>query len=661
MLLLTSVTKINIGFGDYLMRLLLKLESNFYFTEKAVPLNCIMSSLCKRGFVSESSFNITYLFDGVLNLDIVTVPYLLKNKAMPEATLNVFEISKSKYILKDVFYQKGQNFMIGHNREKGGMLGSTKTAISIDMNISDVINTALDSKHYLYWKADISYLCLLMISLSKETTIQNNFDCVENYGDFMDKLSVYKLFLSSISSNGTNHNSSSEVKELLATDHDEIENVHIAHPGIVLQTKCSKNHNFIYSLFGYMSVVAFPPTAFHEMYIYPNIHVNYLYSQIFLEHKSEKGNINRRKHSNHGEENTVKYNNTFSKTRSKTHRNNGKAEQYNSGGRTVSDNPADNDDDSSSDYCSQLYRKYPNFYNADPKDVNYLNGGKTCAIKIKLKPKDLLFIPSSWCYRMETVTLSAFLQSTVPSQITQNLNNIFDEPVPFGTFANHTNALKVAIHIYLKTLVSHVRMHNKRNNPASSFGGRETKLSEGDKNTDLFQGFVGYIYRTRFHYLAEEDSLPNLTQKVKDSLCPVVSNLTKEEQDLLEKHMVDIVGGAMSNADLINNIGLGRDGRSTWRGGGLEGQGKAEATNNADISNDRAIFADKVEIGGNDEGEEVQPDRGTVNSGDPRATLVVEYQIKRQFLGDYMEHLVRWLVGPAYTPFYIQNCFREGE
>jgi len=186
--------------------------------------------------------------------------------------LNLLQLSESVQLhLNGTRWQPEPVFVLGQEREKGGMLGSPKDhpLSYTNVTLSQFVTSTFDEKNWLYWTGELAYW-EGSINATKPA-ITNTTDANGAYNDWRDfRIKERGLAWES--------NSTSEID-----DKDDVWRpmMWLSHPGVVAQTHYDTQHNVFVQVLGSKRFFLFAPKT--ELYAYPNIHRSYRQSQVHLE------------------------------------------------------------------------------------------------------------------------------------------------------------------------------------------------------------------------------------------------------------------------------------------------------------------------------------------------------------------------------------------
>lgn len=197
-------------------------------------------------------------------------PVLIENSPISSWHLynwNLLDIATSYNItLNNARYQTTPLYVLGHERDKGGMIGGKndryKALAYTDVPLDYFLKTASHDKKWLYWKGELSNWENQMNLTSALTGTSDR-----NFTDGWQSFRVVDEILSE----------SIDIDD--ATNWRSI--LWLSQPGTTAHTHYDTEHNFLAHLQGVKTVLLFPPSS--EMYTYPNIHRSFRQSQIHLE------------------------------------------------------------------------------------------------------------------------------------------------------------------------------------------------------------------------------------------------------------------------------------------------------------------------------------------------------------------------------------------
>lgn len=178
---------------------------------------------------------------------------LIKN--WPIMQWDLLELSRTNLSLPGCRLQKQPVFVLGHDRDKGGMLGSRHDhpVAYINTTLDEFLKTSLRSDLWFYWTGGLD---------TWEQQLGKNATNGQGWEAF--RIVEANLF-----------NQSEDHSELFRPM------LWLSHSGVVTQTHYDTQHNYFLQLQGRKRFLLFPPSA--ELYSYPNIHRSYRQSQVHLE------------------------------------------------------------------------------------------------------------------------------------------------------------------------------------------------------------------------------------------------------------------------------------------------------------------------------------------------------------------------------------------
>lgn len=170
-------------------------------------------------------------------------------------------------MLENVRYQPDPLFIVGHDRDRGGMLGSRKDRplLYTNMTLEKYLELIVKNNTYLYWTGQLH--------------MWENFTTTHEplTGDGNDSSNKGWQYFRVIEK---------ELESLVDEDDVSIwkQMLWLSHPGVITQTHYDTQQNFLIHIQGRKRILLFPPNS--ELYQYPNIHRSYRQSQIMLECKN---------------------------------------------------------------------------------------------------------------------------------------------------------------------------------------------------------------------------------------------------------------------------------------------------------------------------------------------------------------------------------------
>jgi hypothetical protein len=339
-------------------------------------------------------------------------PTVLKHgsiKSWPMFQWNLMDLaSRGNVALNGTRWQQESVFVLGRDREKGGMIGSPRDHPLSYTNITleQFLSATFDESNWLYWTGELSFweeaLNTTQYARAKSPTGE--------YGDWRD----LRIREEGLSWTGKKSNMSADTEASAAAAAEEEEDLEdpdagiwrpmlwLSHPGVVAQTHYDTQHNVFVQVQGTKRFLLFPPSA--ELYSYPNIHRSYRQSQWHLEMNSS-------------------------------------APSQVPGDGTTMPSPV----------TRTNAERFP-----------LIHAKKVTALEVMLHPGDVLYIPPYWQHRVESLSLSLSLSILSPSYVEASLAEVFWENVPFGAFQKQRGLRTRAVHMYLSLLVqqSGQMLHN---------------------------------------------------------------------------------------------------------------------------------------------------------------------------------------------------------
>jgi hypothetical protein len=233
--------------------------SNEWFTKNTDKISEVQWNTSTMEFVSKSRY-----------------PLLIKStilKTWPMFNWDLLDIANSshKFTLDGTRWQPQPVFVLGRDRDKGGMLGSSRDHPLSYTNVSvmQFLQSTFDPKTFLYWTGELS-------AWEESTGTVTNTDTVSNktaIGEIFDDWRDFR-----IRDEGIKISSDEQ-----AQGGDDLWRpmLWLSHPGVVAQTHYDTQHNVFIQVQGTKRFLLFPPTT--NLYSYPHIHRSYRQSQIHFE------------------------------------------------------------------------------------------------------------------------------------------------------------------------------------------------------------------------------------------------------------------------------------------------------------------------------------------------------------------------------------------
>ena len=338
-------------------------------------------------------------------------PTLIKHytiRSWPMFAWNLLEIVKQTNIsLNGTRWQPEPVFVLGQERDKGGMIGSEQDLPLSYTNITmeQFLSATLNPHNWLYWTGELS---VWEDALGVPPPTPHT--CGADHHDWRD-LRIKEPGLSwnapAVADNNSNVEESAQTADRDQTCAEDEENTDLwrpmlwlSHPGVVAQTHYDTQHNLFVQVVGSKRFLLFPPGT--ELYSYPNIHRSYRQSQVHLEYNTTA---------------------TAPSTPSTTAR----SQQL---PQTTTDLT----------FGQKFSRVRPS---------------NTTAIEVTLHPGDVLYIPPYWQHRVESLTLALSLSILSPSYLEASFAEVYWENVPFGAFQAHRGLRTRAVYTYLSLLLAH--------------------------------------------------------------------------------------------------------------------------------------------------------------------------------------------------------------
>jgi hypothetical protein len=162
-------------------------------------------------------------------------------------------------------------FVLGHEREKGGMIGSRRDSPLMYANLTlfKFLKSTFAPNNWLYWTGELSYMEEQLKMLA--TVPDKPFDLGDEQSEDWKAFRILENGLSD-SSQTKNESENSQLWTPM---------LWLSHPGVVAQTHYDTQHNVFIQIHGSKRFLLFPPAE--ELFQYPNIHRSYRQSQLHFE------------------------------------------------------------------------------------------------------------------------------------------------------------------------------------------------------------------------------------------------------------------------------------------------------------------------------------------------------------------------------------------
>ena len=162
-------------------------------------------------------------------------------------------------------------FVLGHEREKGGMIGSRRDSPLMYANLTlfKFLKSTFAPNNWLYWTGELSYMEEQLKMLA--TVPDKPFDLGDEQSEDWKAFRILENGLSD-SSQTKNESDNSQLWTPM---------LWLSHPGVVAQTHYDTQHNVFIQIHGSKRFLLFPPAE--ELFQYPNIHRSYRQSQLHFE------------------------------------------------------------------------------------------------------------------------------------------------------------------------------------------------------------------------------------------------------------------------------------------------------------------------------------------------------------------------------------------
>ena len=195
-------------------------------------------------------------------------PVLLRNspvRSWPVHQWDLGGMAKDGLLLNGSRLQNSPVFVLGRERDKGGMLGkdSDLEVSYVNVYLKDFLHSMFDKDTYMYWTGP----CALVDQFRNGLQQTESVATPSAFGNW----EMLKVVESSVNI--------SRDDETLWTPM-----LWLSHPGVTAHTHYDTQHNFFAQIFGKKSFLIFEQHS--ELYPYPNIHHSYRQSQVRLENSS---------------------------------------------------------------------------------------------------------------------------------------------------------------------------------------------------------------------------------------------------------------------------------------------------------------------------------------------------------------------------------------
>lgn len=195
-------------------------------------------------------------------------PVRVRNSPVHSWAINEWdltEVARKGLMLNGSRLQSSPVFVLGHERDKGGMIGSeSDLEVSyVNAYLKDFLNAVFDKDTYLYWTGPCSIFETFLSSMNDGSGIAK----AASIGPW----EALRVAESSI-------NISLEDSSLWTPM------LWLSHPGVTAHTHYDTQHNFFAHIMGRKKMLIFELAS--ELYPYPNVHRSYRQSQVRLEEAS---------------------------------------------------------------------------------------------------------------------------------------------------------------------------------------------------------------------------------------------------------------------------------------------------------------------------------------------------------------------------------------
>ena len=399
-------------------------------------------------------------------------PALLVDKTVKNWSIfkwDLFQMSKiPDFELEGTRWQPDPVFVLGNERDRGGMIGSARdqplvyTNVTLSQFLRSAISKTSDREGWLYWTGLLrTWQDVLHTSMQTDSG-RSDHESSDPDPDISTEWKKFRIEDIQVASPGTG-------KEGDAGDIWQ-PMLWLSHPGVVAQTHYDTQHNVFIQLQGFKRMLLFPPGT--ELYSYPSIHRSYRQSQVHLEEPRPP-----HWHSVIGNDGTAARESAAGSMRNQHH-------------------PFSRVDED----CTKAY-------------------------SVALGPGDVLYIPPYWQHRVESVTLSLSLSVLSPSATEALLSEAFWQQVPFGEFQASRALRELAVRTYLSCLLHSMPASFATRLQDSKTAVQDSK-TEGDtygdgnivtvsifdadqtKASQLLGRFSQRLFETRFQPLQQSRAVP---------------------------------------------------------------------------------------------------------------------------------------------------------
>lgn len=336
-------------------------------------------------------------------------PTLLKHNAVkgwPIFRWNLVDIAKSTDPkLNGTRWQPVPVYVLGQDREKGGMIGSAKDhpLSYTNITLTQFLSAAFDEHNWLYWTGELAQ----WEEALNTSTIQQDTAGTADFNDWRDfRIREKGLAWKTPAETNAGESKADPITATSAEQDDDPDAsiwkpmLWLSHPGVVAQTHYDTQHNVFVQILGVKRFLLFPPST--ELYSYPNIHRSYRQSQVHFEYAAAS--------------------------------------------------PIE--DPAAVEVASPLpvgARRDTTHAQLFPR----VTAANVTALEVLVHPGDVLYIPPYWQHRVESLTFSLSLSILSPSYVEASLAEVFWENVPFGAFQAHRGLRTRAVQAYLSKLIGY--------------------------------------------------------------------------------------------------------------------------------------------------------------------------------------------------------------
>jgi len=314
---------------------------------------------------------------------------------------DLLQLARSKNISLNATRWKPDDpiFVLGQERDKGGMIGSRRDhpVMFANLTLFKFLKATFAPNNWLYWTGELS---LLEEQVEMSATVPSDMYKESDDELIQDGWKAFRILENGISNieSGSKSNNSRDDSSLWTPM------LWLSHPGVVAHTHYDTQHNMFIQIHGTKRFLLFPPTE--ELFSYPNIHRSYRQSQL------------------HFEEPHINFTTRL-------------------GSFVHAFKPIHSEGSIQLEFDSHASHSF---------SYPVVNGSQS-AMEVLLQPGDVLYIPPYWQHRVESLTLSLSLSILSPSHLEAAFAEIYWESVPFGDFKVSKEARATGVKWFLTLLI----------------------------------------------------------------------------------------------------------------------------------------------------------------------------------------------------------------